>query len=147
MLKLRKRYSSILLLGMCVLFMTQEIVVNQVLCYKENGALDVELAFLGFQCQCKTNCAHDHYSATEPVNTRQLAPHCINCFDLPLDGAWLNRDMRNAAPDIHLVTHHDITYSNNFQPENPYTRLSKAVPLRKFLLYHLIPTTGVILRC
>jgi len=53
MKKNKKIPVSILLLSIYALFMCQEIMINQVLCFKDNGDADVELAIFGLQCECK----------------------------------------------------------------------------------------------
>ena len=41
------------LLTVYAIFMVQQVTLKQVLCYKADGSVDLEAAYLDFQCECK----------------------------------------------------------------------------------------------
>ena len=147
MKKNKKIPVSILLLSIYALFMCQEIIVNQVLCVKDNGEADIELAIFGFQCECKNEDSHTHLGHPKTKNTRQLSAKCFDCIDLPMDNTWMKRNITNTNLEINLVKQCDLDNQIYLQLDSPFKRLPESVPKSKFLYSSLSPVDSVILRC
>ena len=137
----------ILLLSIYALFMCQEIMVNQVLCFKDNGDADIELAIFGFQCECKNEDPHTHLDHPETKNSLQSCAKCFDCFDLPLDNFWMKRNITNTNLEINFVKQCDLDNQIYLQLDNPFRLLPGSVPKSKFLYNSLSPVDSVILRC
>jgi hypothetical protein len=137
----------ILLLSIYTLFMCQEIIVNQVLCFKDNGDADIELAIFGFQCECKKEDSHTHIDLSQSKNPLQLCAECFDCFDLPLENTWMKRNIPNTNPEINFVKQCDLDNQIYLQLDNPFRLLPESVPKSKFLYISLSPVDSVVLRC
>jgi hypothetical protein len=62
MLNNKKLLTAMLLITAYALLLCQEVVVSQVLCYKDNGCTDLELAVFSIQCNCRSHKHHSHLS-------------------------------------------------------------------------------------
>lgn len=175
--KKKSLYIAVLLLFAQFLLMGQEIVLQKVFCYKQNGTVDVELAFLGMGCFCiRTECcsnetghdhsglqAHDHshdhaahpvnghrHPDGEPGNTGHICPSDLDCFDQPFGSNWLDRLADHASHYRHQLAKQwqlAVSAQGLNAPVPDYS--IEAVPLRKFLIT-LPPDNqndGVILTC
>jgi hypothetical protein len=147
MKKNKKIPVSILLLSIYALFMCQEIMVNQVLCVKDNGNADIELSIFGFQCECTKEDSHIHLDHPETNTPLQLCAQCFDCIDLPLENTWMKRYITNTNLKINLVRQCDLDNQIYLQLDNPFKRLPESVPKSKFLYNSLSPVDSVILRC
>ena len=147
MKKYKKIPVSILLLSFYALFMCQEIMINQVLCFKDSGDADVELAFFGFQCECKKKAPHTYIDHPEKSTLLQLCGKCFDCFDLPLDNTWLKRNITNNNLGINFVRQYDLNNQIFLQLDNPFTSLPGSVPKSKFIYISLSPVDSVVFRC
>jgi hypothetical protein len=147
MKKNKKIPVSILLLSFYAMFMYQEIMINQVLCFKDNGDADVELAIFGFQCECKKVAPHTHLNHTETSTLLQLCGKCFDCFDLPLDNTWLKRNITNNNLEINFVKQCDLVNHIYLQLDYPFIGLPESVPKSKFLYNILSPVDSVVFRC
>ena len=147
MKKNKKIPVSILLLSIYALFMCQEIIVNQVLCFKDNGDADIELAIFGFQCECTKEDSHTHLDHPETNTPLQLCAKCFDCIDLPLDNNWMKRNITNTNVKINFVKQCDLDNQINLQIGHPLIRLPELVPKSKFLYISLSPVDNLVLRC
>lgn len=147
MKKNKKIPVSILLLSIYALFMCQEIMVNQVLCVKDNGNANIELAIFGFQCECTKEDSHTHPDHPETNTPRQLCAKCFDCYDLPLDNTWKKRNITNTNLEINFVKQCDLDNQIYLQLDNPFRLLPESVPKSKFLYNSLSPVDSVVLRC
>ena len=118
MKKKRKIPVSILLLSIYGLFMCQEIIVNQVLCFKDSGDADIELAIFGFQCECKNENPHNHLDHPETKISLQLCAKCFDCYDLPLENTWMKRNITNTNLEINFVKQCDLDNQIYLQLDN-----------------------------
>ena len=123
MKKNKKIPVSILLLSFYTLFMCQEIIVSHVMCLKDNGDTDIELALFGFQCECKKKDPHNHLDHSETSALLQLDGKCFDCFDFPLDYTWMKRNITNTNIEINFVQQCDLDNQISLQLDNPFTRL------------------------
>ena len=147
MQKNKKIPVSILLLIIYALFMCQEIMVNQVLCHKNNGDIDIELAVFGFQCECKNEDSHTHVDPNQTEIPQQVCDNCFDCFDLPLENTWMKRILINDDLEIKLLKQCDLDNHIFLQLNNPFRCLPESVPKSKFLCISLSPVGSVVLRC
>lgn len=147
MKKNKKIPGLILLLIFYALFMCQEIMVNQVLCLKDNGDADIELAIFGFQCECIKKDSYTHLDHHETSVLLQLSGKCFDCFDFPLDNNWLKRNITNTNIETNFVQQCDLDNQISLQLDNPFTRLPESVPKSKFLYSFLSPVDSVVFRC
>jgi len=149
-MKNNKKYPAAIIL--CILYallMFQEVVLHQVLCYKPNGTVDLELAFFDSRCEC----GHDqlcHHSAPTSYFPGEATIECCNngCFDLLINSAWLERvrgDSSNAPTK--LINYYDIAVNHSIPVDEPLKLLPETVPISKFLHTPPSPIDGVILRC
>jgi hypothetical protein len=137
----------ILLLSIYTLFMCQEIIVNQVLCVKDNGNANIELAIFGFQCECKKEVSHAHLDFSQIKTLRQLCAQCFDCVDLPQENTWIKRNINNTNFEINLVKQCDLDTQIYLQLDNPSRLLPGSILKGKFL-YNSLPTVdSVIFRC
>jgi hypothetical protein len=127
--------------------MCQEIIVNQVLCFKDNGEADIELAIFGFQCECKNENSHTHLDHPETKTPRQLCAKCFDCIDLPLDNPWMKRNITKINVGINFVKQCDLDNQIYLQLDDPFKRLPESVPKSKFLYKSLSLVDSVVLRC
>jgi hypothetical protein len=137
----------ILLLSLYTLFMCQEIIVNQVLCVKDNGNANIELAIFGFRCECKKEDSHTHLDHPEINTPRQLCAQCFDCVDLPQENTWMKRNITNTSLKINFVKQCDLDNQIYLQLDNPFTRLPGSIPKSKFLFNSLSPVNSLVLRC
>ncbi|UCH97947.1 MAG: hypothetical protein JSV88_14125 [Candidatus Aminicenantes bacterium] len=147
MQKNKKIPVSFLLLSIYALFMCQEIMVNQVLCCKDNGTADIELAIFGFQCDCKNKNPHTHLDHSKTKNPRQLSAKSFDCFDLPLANTWMKRNIPNINFEINLVKQYDLNIQVPLQLNDPFRRLPESVPKSKFIYQSGSLVDSVVLRC
>jgi hypothetical protein len=147
MKKNKKNPVSILLLSIYALFMCQEIMINQVLCFKDNGDADIELAIFGFQCECKKEDPHTYIDHPRTSALLQLCGKCFDCFDLLLDNTWLKRTITNNNLEINFVKQCDLVNQIYLQLDYPFTGLPESVPKSKFLYISLFPVDSVVFRC
>jgi len=147
MQKNKKIPVSFLLLSIYALFMCQEIIVNQVLCFKDNGDADIELAIFGFQCECNNGNPHNHLDHPETNISLQLCAKCFDCFDLPLDNTWKKRNITNNNLKINFVKQCDLDNQIYLQLDNPFSRSPELVPKSKFIYISLSPVDSLVLRC
>lgn len=145
MSKNKKLLTAILLVFVYALLLCQEIVVNQVLCWKENGEADLELAIMGIDCHCKK--AHLHGHELKFTNCCQLLAGFDFCYDQLLDNPWLERDISPGTPQIKIVKQYDLIDLINFKLTEPFRQLPESVPVSKFLYPPPFPNGSVILRC
>jgi len=137
----------ILLLSIYTLFMCQEIIVNQVLCIKEKGNTNIELAIFGFQCECTKEYSGIHLDHLEINFPRQLCSQCFNCYDLPLENTWMKRNVNSTNFEINLAKQCDLDNQIYLQLNNSLSVLLESVPISKFLYISLSPVDSVALRC
>lgn len=147
MKKNKKIPVSILLLSIYALFMCQEIIINQVLCVKDNGDANIELAIFGFQCECTKEGPHTHIDHPETNTLRQLCTQCFDCIDLPLDNTWMKRNIANTNLEFNFVKQCDLDNQIYLQLDNPFRLLPESVPKSKFLYNFLSPVDSLVLRC
>lgn len=147
MKKNKKNPVLILLLSIYALFMCQEIIVNQVLCFKDNGNADIELAIFGFQCECTKEDSLTHLNHPETKTSLQLGAQCFDCIDFPLEDTWMKRNITNTNFEINIGTQPMLNNRVNLQLTDPFKRLPESVPKSKFLYNSLSPVDSVILRC
>lgn len=143
----KKNAVSFLLLGICALFICQEILVNQVLCFKDNGAADLELAIFSFKCQCEDEIPFANPDQPESQNQRQLSSRLNDCFDWPLSGPWVKRNINNITLRINYLKKYSLDYQIILLLDDPCKRLPETVPLSKFLYNPTYFLDSVILRC
>lgn len=137
----------ILMLSIYTLFMCQEIIVNEVLCFKDSGNANIELAIFGFQCECTKEDSRTHLDHTETNTPQQLCAQCSNCYDLPQENTWMKRNIPNPNPEINFVKQCDLDNQIYLQWGNPFKPLPGLVPISKLLYISLSPVDSVILRC
>jgi hypothetical protein len=76
------------------LLLFQDVTLNRVLCFKQDGAIDLEFACFDFRCICqdeRSNCLHARESTDQKRRPYRLLPDCRHCLDVPVDGAYLER--------------------------------------------------------
>lgn len=147
MLKKRKFSAAVLLLVVYALLLCCEVAVNQVLCHKNDGSVDIEPAFLGFQCQCEND--HSHPSHLEADKCEQLYTQLPCCYDLPLGDTWSKRNITHRAFGVelnHIIQYH-LSIQIDLQLSDPFKRLPESVPLSKFLYKISSPKNSIVLRC
>jgi hypothetical protein len=143
----RKTLSGILLIIVYALLVFQEVAVNQVLCYKENGRADLELAIFDLACECREAHAFHHNSNDGPTCGDDS---CLSstCFDLPLNNSWLERNILAEPPEIKLCKLGDPPIALDLLFLNaPFKRLPEPVPLHGLFYIPPFPNDSVFLRC
>jgi hypothetical protein len=151
MLKNKKLLTATLLVIVYALLLCQEVIVSQVLCYKDNGRVDLELAAFSIQCQCRSHKHHSHPSLITQSETcgqffSKFDFDC--CYDQLLNSPWLERNITGSNTfAVNLIKQHDLTCQNNPQLTAPSRQLPEAVPVSKFLYPPPFPNGSVILRC
>lgn len=145
MLKNKKLLTATLLVIVYALLLCQEVVINHVLCYKDNGKADLELAIMGVECLCKK--AHLHGHQPKIKNCCQLLAKFNFCYDQLLNSPWLERDISPDIPEIKIVKQYNLTDTIYFKLIEPFRHLPEAVPVSKFLYPSPFPIGSVILRC
>jgi hypothetical protein len=134
-----------LLVFVYALLLCQEIVVNQVICFKNNGEADLELAIMGIECGCKK--AHLHGHEPKLANCCQLLPRFDFCYDLLLNNPWLERDISPDTPEIKIIKQYELTDSIDSILTEPFKQLPESVPVSKFVYPLPFLNGSVILRC
>ncbi|NIM81388.1 MAG: hypothetical protein GTN68_24425 [Candidatus Aminicenantes bacterium] len=150
MLKNKKLLTAILLMIVYALLLCQEVVLIQVLCYKDNGCVDLELAAFSIQCHCQSHKHHSHPSLiaqSEKCSQFSSKFDFDCCYDQLLNSPWLERNITDNIFAVNLIKQHDLTYQNNTQLTEPFRQLPEAVPVSKFLYPSPFPNGSVILRC
>ncbi|MCK4762276.1 MAG: hypothetical protein KAW12_08780 [Candidatus Aminicenantes bacterium] len=134
----KKFRAAALLLLVYALFLSQKILLNQVLCFKPDGSADVELAFLSFICDCKDE-DHDHIHHGEEKNESRYCSEtgcCITsgcCFDQPIEDSLLRRDKTAASPYPALSKVRSVQGEEKITLPNPCVSFLDLIPLSKFL--------------
>ncbi|MCU0285215.1 MAG: hypothetical protein MUF15_02340 [Acidobacteria bacterium] len=152
MIKNKKTLSALLLILIYFVLMAQEIALNQVLCHKKNGSIDLELAVFSFNCLCVD--IHEHSVSQECPDSHpdsQISCEFRNCIDQPVTTAWLIRNISPNASGSCFVPNHQ----NNYLADSAVLNLNRLYPpdflikLSKFLLYTscLEPGRNTSLRC
>jgi hypothetical protein len=152
MIKNKKTLTAILLMLVYALLLFQEIAVNQVLCYKKDGAVNLELAVLSFKCNCIE--IHNHpltpHHIPNPDQCSQLDCQLDNCTDQPINTCWLVRDLNSRPSGSRFYKQNNPNDQINCQSFETLNRFSTAgflIKLTKFLS-KLSPQEGnTILRC
>lgn len=155
MIKDKKPLTAALLMLIYALLMFQEIVLNQVLCYKKNGAVNLELAVLSLNCDCIE--IHDHPGSpsepTPPGKCFQYSCEYKNCVDQPFNSSWLVRDLNPDRPGTRFtnltqrnepnlqINIQSAEYLNRFSMPGFLIKLAKSLPNSSF------QESNTILRC
>lgn len=148
----KKFRAAALLLLVYALFLSQETLLNQVLCVKADGSADVELTFLSFICDCKDE-DHDHQHQNEEKNESRFCSEtgcCITsgcCFDQPIDDSLLTRNKTADTPYPAVITLHNSHCKAQSSLPHPYVSLLDLFPLSKFIEKPPSPTGKTILIC
>lgn len=145
----------LLLLFVNALLLFHEVAVNRVLCYKKNGTAHLELTFFDFDCFCKTDkcCGHDHYSSHSShsshntPNTPLLCEAADVCFDQPVDGSGMVRNITTGTPNFYFVKRFSINLNIYFHLNDGFGSFFASLPLSKFLDAAPSEYNHVILRC
>ena len=147
MMKNKKFPVVALLLTVYALLLFHEVVLNHVLCFKNDGTTEFELAFFDLNCQCKEK--NDHSPYTEPGESIRIFPQSDDCYDLPVGNSWLNRNTNAGAisVDVNRVRQYNLNLQAKLQLKTPFGRLPEAVPLSKFTGKNPPLTDSVVLRC
>ena len=149
---MRKRkifWGMVLLLFVNALLLFNDVAMNRVLCYKKNGAVNLEPAFFDFQCACKGHKCLDHdNNSTHPApGFPQLCSRADSCFDQPVDGSGMERTITPGTPDIHFLKFFDIDVYIYLYLNDGFGSCFSALPLSKFLDPISSESNRVILRC
>lgn len=134
------------------LLMFQEIAVNQVLCYKKDGTVNLELAVLSLKCICVES--HDHAdspsASPNPGKCSQSLCQYNNCIDQPLNTSWLERDITPNSSGSRFNDQKDPNDHINSKATEALTRLSTPgflIKLTKFLPNACFQENNAVLRC
>lgn len=161
----KKPFLIAILLCTQVLLLSQEIFLQQVLCFKNNGEYDVELAILGLGCLCKDNQCQDHEhdfkkpdmpAITQEKANDSLVQLCalfndgVTCIDVPLTGNWLER-LLNCSRLVPggFIALWDMTAQQPANRENFAAGIIESIPRCKFIFFsppHL-QNNSVLMRC
>jgi hypothetical protein len=147
MLKNKKRFVPLLLLSIYALLLGQEIIVNQVLCVKNNGVEAIELAVLDFQCQCKPKSPHYHPKGVEPQFQTRLVSQCCDCFDLLLEISWIERNIPNISVENKVLQRFAPNRPPALPLNAPCRRLFAPIQGSKFPGAPLPVPGSMIMRC
>ena len=147
--KKKKFLLAALLIFVHLLLIFQEVAVNQVLCYKTDGSVNLELAFFDFQCPCSKDpcCTPDHHDALPPDTLPQLCPELNTCFDQPVKTNWLERYITAQNQNIPAAKQCDLDLKTNPYLNDAFGSFFKLLPLTKFLDNDPANLNTVILRC
>ncbi|MCP4158229.1 MAG: hypothetical protein GY757_61585 [bacterium] len=134
--------------------------MNRVLCYKENGLIELEMACSNFHCLCKhTNTCNDeeqehdhlhsqqsrhqhadpdgceHLSTQEHKHAavKQISPRSDSCLDKPFESSWLDRVLNPESEDTVLKKVHNYNINSLVCLNEPFDRFFDSLPLSKFL--------------
>lgn len=147
------------LLTVYAVFLAQQIAINPVLCYKADGSVDLEVAYWGFQCECKdknqgSECNdknHNHsdkniqHLENEEKDCTGVGAEC--CYDVPLKTGLLTRESNSILQAFTLIELHPVQDRGKIHLPNPYTGFPEQIPLNKFINRFPFPCGIVILRC
>ncbi len=138
-----------LLLSVYALLLFHEVMVNPVFCHKNDGSADLELAILGFQCECRDINDHSHSHRCKPENCSRFSPQFFDCFDLPLGDAWLKRNITKNTFEFEINSFNqcDPYVQIKLQLNDPFGRFIESIPLSKFLEKILTERDCIVLRC
>ncbi len=152
MLNNKKPLTATLLMLVYALLMFQEIAVNQVLCYKKNGAVNLELAVLNLKCNCFE--IHDHpvspSASPNPGKCFQVSCQYSTCVDQPFNSSWLERDINANRPGTRSAQLNDPNDQITIQSTACLSRFSMLgflIKLTKFLPNTFSQENNAILRC
>jgi len=152
MIKNKKLLTAALLMLVYALLMFQEIAVNQVLCYKKDGTVNLELAVLSLKCICVES--HDHpgspSASPNPGKCSQSLCQYSNCIDQPLNTSWLDRDITPNSSGSRFNHQTDPNHHINSKATVALNRLSTPdflIKLSKFLPNSSFQENSNILRC
>ncbi len=150
--KKRKILIVTLLLFVHALLLFHEVAVNRVLCYKNGGSVDLELALFDYRCFCKdsdSQCCEDddHHSRWQPGTLPEIGEQSNTCWDLPFNGSWLERVITPGTEKIHFVKLCDLNIKINIQLDDAFRCFFDSLPLRKYLDRAPSELNSVILRC
>lgn len=139
----------VLLLFVNALLLFHDVAINRVLCYKKNGTINLELAFFDFQCTCKDDSCldHDHNSPHRAPPLAQLCEEADFCFDLPVNGNGMERNITPAVQNIHFVRRCEIIINIYIYLNDGFGSCFASLPLSKFLDAAPSENNHVILRC
>lgn len=153
MIKNKKPLTAILLMLVYALLMFQEIAVDQVLCYKENGDVHLELAVFSLKC----NCFEIHNHPITPQDSHKtndcskLSCQFVNCIDQPFNTSWLERDITpNPSGSLFKYKNNPNGHIINIKATEALTRRSSPdflIKLPKFLSNSYLQEKNTILRC
>jgi len=149
---MRKRkifWGVVLLLFVNALLLLHDVAMNRVLCYKKNGAVNLEPAFFDFQCACKgQKCLdHDHGSTHPAPDFPRLCAQADSCFDQPVDGSGMERTITPGTPNIHFLKFFDIDVYIYLYLNDGFGSCFASLPLSKFLDPASSEYNHIILRC
>ena len=150
--KKRKILIVALLFFIHALVLINEVAVNRVLCYKNDGSVDLELAFFDYRCFCKdsdTQCCEDddHHSRWQAGTLPEICEQSNTCWDKPFNGSWLEREKTPGTEEIHFVKLYDLNIKTNFQLDDAFRCFFDSLPLRKYIDRALSELNSVILCC
>jgi hypothetical protein len=152
MIKNKKLLTATLLMLGYALLMFQEIAVNQVLCYKKNGTVNLELAVLSLKCICVES--HDHpgspSESQDPGKCVQSLCQYNNCIDQPVNTSWLERDITPNSSGFLFNDQNDPNDHINIKATEALNRFSTPgflIKLTKFLPNTFFQDNNAILRC
>ena len=147
MVKNRKHWITIVVLLVYSFLMAEEIVLNQVLCYKYDGSVDLEFAFLGFKCMC-----HLHHSDLPQKTERGTVFFSENCccFDLLIGNNLFERNLTSiidlAKTVKYLISGIQLDLFTKTK-HNDCRDFFDFLPLSKFLYSPLFQNKSVVLLC
>lgn len=152
MTKNKKPLTAILLMLVYALLMFQEIAVNQVLCHKKNGAVNLELAVLSFKCNCFE--IHNHPTTPQhspnPDQCSQFFCQLDNCIDQPVNTSWLVRDLNSRPSGCRFYNRNnsnDQICCKTFEAKSRFSAPGFLIRLTKFLSNTSSQENNTILRC
>ena len=137
--------AAVLLLVYSILI-AEEILLNQVLCYKGDGSVDLEFAFCGFKCECpQLHSGHAKHG--------ERLSFCLNdlcCFNLLTGNSLFDKEFNIKINSFKIVKLFDFT--NEFilfqlSKYNHFRSFFKLLPLTKFLYSFSSHKNNVILNC
>lgn len=142
----KKHILIVLLLFIYSILIAQETLFNQVLCYKNNGSFDLELAFCGFKCECE----HNHSKHHKTKNGNQLFSENECCFDVPIGNSLLERVLSFKITYFNIIKLHNLSDELICYPINQtiqYRSFFDLLPLSKFMNSFLFHINKVIIQC
>ncbi|MGE5343060.1 MAG: hypothetical protein ACM3SY_16420 [Candidatus Omnitrophota bacterium] len=124
-----------MLIGIYALMMFQELVLTHVLCHKTNGDVNLEMAFFGFNCDCRESHHHNQPSLSETQPCTDLSCQSNICTDEPLNNSWLERDVNrhHDKPQLAKETVLSIEFLGNGNDRFSFLSANNHITLTKFL--------------